>query len=212
MNKLKLVLFYILSFTWGIIMSLLGSIVILFLIIIGKKPHLFHGRVYIQVGKDWGGCEMGCFFICDDTPTLSLKQHECGHGIQNIILGPLTPFIVSIPSGLRYQLRERASYKGKYIFDTIVTLIFVAISSTVFALGIVFNNFIVLIIGDALLFYTIVIALWLFMIETPRYKTSPWPDYDEIHFEGGATRIGKALFPDEQTTGSMPFKEILKNL
>lgn len=32
--------------------------------------------------------------------------HECGHGIQNIIFGPLFPFLVAIPSVIRYWYRE----------------------------------------------------------------------------------------------------------
>ena len=98
MSKLKLAGFYILSFTWGIVMSLIGALIILILLIAGQKPKLFHGRIYIEIGKGWGGCELGCFFLCSKGSSLSLKQHESGHGIQNILFGPFTPFLVSIPS------------------------------------------------------------------------------------------------------------------
>ena len=32
--------------------------------------------------------------------------HECGHGIQNCIWGPLMIFVVCIPSATRYWYRE----------------------------------------------------------------------------------------------------------
>lgn len=35
-----------------------------------------------------------------------IKQHEAGHGVQNIMFGPLMPFLVSIPSAIRYWHRE----------------------------------------------------------------------------------------------------------
>ena len=197
-SKFKLAIFYILSFTWGIVMSLLGSFMILALLIIGKKPKLFHGRVYIEVGKDWGGCEMGCFFICDDTPTLSLKQHECGHGIQNILFGSLTPFLVSIPSAIRYQLRERKSYKSMCIYDAIVSLFLLIISTGVFIPGVIFNILALLIIGSLLLIYIVGLLIWLLFIETPKYKCTPWPDYNQgVWFERTATEWGKKLFPKE---------------
>lgn len=113
MKKLKLILFYVLSFTWGIILSSIGLIACLGLLITGHKPHLFHGRVYFEVGSNWGGMELGCFFICGKNPSLHIKQHECGHGIQNIIFGPLTPFLISIPSAIRYWYREIIYRKDK---------------------------------------------------------------------------------------------------
>lgn len=102
--------FYFLSFTWGFITSFVG------LIVIGiaacfKRVHVFHGRLYAVIGKDWGGLELGCFFVCcdnqwDEEYNLHLRAHESGHGIQNIIFGPLMPFIVMIPSAVRYWYRE----------------------------------------------------------------------------------------------------------
>ena len=198
MDKFKLVCFYILSFTWGIILSLAGSFMILALLIAGKKPKLFHGRVYIQVGKNWGGCEMGCFFICDDHPSITLKQHECGHGIQNILFGPLTPFLVSIPSAARYQLRERKSYKAMCIYDAILAGALVLISAGILVPGIVFNILALIIVGGSFAVYVIALLIWLAFIETPKYKNTPWPDYDYgVWFERTATEWGKKLFPEQ---------------
>ena len=35
-----------------------------------------------------------------------MLYHESGHGIQNLLFGPLMPFVVSIPSAIRYWYRE----------------------------------------------------------------------------------------------------------
>lgn len=103
----KRILFYIASFTWGFIMSFIGLWPIIILACM-KRVHVFHGRLYGVVGKSWGGVEFGCFFICcsDCMNDDRLRGHECGHGIQNIIWGPLMPFVVSIPSAIRYWYRE----------------------------------------------------------------------------------------------------------
>lgn len=109
--KIKLFLFYLLSFTWGILTSLVGLFILLILMYLGYEPRHFHGRIYIEVGKGWGGSDFGCFFICEQGASETLKRHECGHGIQNIIFGPITPFIISIPSVVRYWYRELKYYK-----------------------------------------------------------------------------------------------------
>ena len=106
MKIVKRILFYFLSFTWGALMSIIGLLVIAVLACM-KKVHVFHGRLYGIVGKDWGGLELGCFFVCgENCQSDYLRAHECGHGLQNIIFGPLMPFIVCIPSAIRYWYRE----------------------------------------------------------------------------------------------------------
>ena len=102
--------FYLLSFTWGGLTSIIGLLIIAALAPF-KKVHCYHGRLYAEVGKNWGGLELGCFFICSSNSSEQLKAHECGHGIQNIIFGPLMPFIVMIPSAIRYWYRELAYYR-----------------------------------------------------------------------------------------------------
>lgn len=112
------VLYYFLSFTWGGIMSLIGTIVILALIMVGKKPHKCGNSIYVEVGEYWGGLELGCFFICCKNPGDHILLHESGHGFQNIMFGPLMPFIVSIPSAIRYWYR-RLSQNNKTEYDAI---------------------------------------------------------------------------------------------
>lgn len=107
----KRILFYILSFTWGGILSFLGLLGIICLAPF-KRVHVFHGRLYAVVGKNWGGLDMGCFFFCgNNCQDEHMLCHESGHGIQNIIWGPLGIFVIYIPSAIRYWYRELHYYR-----------------------------------------------------------------------------------------------------
>lgn len=106
MKGLKFVLFWILSCTWGAIMTVIGLIVAGVLIVKGYKPRVFHYSIYFQVGSDWGGINLGAVFITSTTAEPRILQHEAGHGIQNIVFGPLMPFLVGIPSITRYHYRN----------------------------------------------------------------------------------------------------------
>ena len=99
-------LFYILSFTWGLPLTLIGCVVAVFLIAAGHKPFRYGWCWYFEIGENWGGLELGIFFLTNKEPTKHLLQHESGHAIQNCYLGFLMPFIVCIPSALRYWYRE----------------------------------------------------------------------------------------------------------
>ena len=99
--KLKRTLFYVVSFTWGILMSLIGLLVIAVLSPF-KKPEVYHGRIYVRIGKNWGGVNLGCFFICFENAPEQTLAHECGHGLQNCVWGPLMPFVITLPSMTRY--------------------------------------------------------------------------------------------------------------
>ncbi len=98
--------FYILSWTWGLPLTLIGAITMLVLIIGGKKPKKWGYCYYVEVGKGWGGLNLGMFFITNENPTYITKCHEFGHGIQNCYLGVLMPFVVTIPSAIRYWYRR----------------------------------------------------------------------------------------------------------
>ena len=110
-------LFYLIQLTWGILMNIFGLLVTLFMLITFHKPHRFGPSYYFVCKKLEGfGFEAGiCFVVgadCDEDKYLMC--HECGHGIQNMIFGPLMPFIVSIPSFIRYWYRElKYERKGK---------------------------------------------------------------------------------------------------
>ena len=115
-------LFYLLSLTWGIPMTFIGFIVAGVLLCAGYKPKRWGGCWYFTVGKNWGGLELGLIFLTDNNNSTHVKNHEFGHAIQNCIFGPFMPFIVCIPSAIRYwyrELRQRKGLKNKTAYDDI---------------------------------------------------------------------------------------------
>ena len=120
MKKFKSILFWLISFTWGLPLTLFGTVVALGCLITGHKPHRFYQHIYFSFGVGGWGFEAGPFFFVskDSENDLKLKQHESGHGIQNLIFGPLMPIIVCIPSCIRFWYREwLVKYKGKRYSD-----------------------------------------------------------------------------------------------
>lgn len=196
MKIIKDILFYILSFTWGILMSTLGLVVSLFLLITGHRPDYFHNRIYFKVGKRWGGLELGCIFLTDSSPTLHLLQHEAGHGIQNIIFGPLVIFISFLPSAIRYWLREMETQKSKYIYTSILCIVICIIGIGLITLGYFFCKALIW-IGTGITIYGIIIFMWLVIREIPKYANNAYVPYDGIWFEAQATRLGEKNFSKE---------------
>ena len=99
-------LFYLLSFTWGLPVTALGLLVALILLIAGKKPKKWGYCYYFEVGKHWGGTELGIFFVKDQSDSRHIKNHEHGHALQNCLWGPLMIPLISLPSFLRYWYRR----------------------------------------------------------------------------------------------------------
>lgn len=100
------VVYYLIQFTWGLLMNIVGFAVFLFCLVVGRKPKMFVNCPYANIGAYWGGASMGTFFITDEADSLSVKKHESGHAVQNLFFGPLMPFLVCIPSAIRYLYRE----------------------------------------------------------------------------------------------------------
>ena len=109
--KFKIFMFYFLSFTWGLPFTLFGLIVALILRVLGHRSKKFALVRFFEIGENWGGLELGLFFVCNKRPTFRIRCHEFGHAIQNCIFGPLMLFIVCIPSAIRYWYRELHYYR-----------------------------------------------------------------------------------------------------
>lgn len=95
-------IFYILSFTWGLPMTLIGCIAAVILRVLGYKPKRYGYCWHFEVGERWGGVNLGVVFITDKHSSVHTKNHEHGHAIQNCFFGFLMPFVVAIPSAMRY--------------------------------------------------------------------------------------------------------------
>lgn len=113
MNKF---LYWLISLTWGLPMTLVGLVVSLALLITGHKPKRFGLTFYFEFGEGsngWtSGCEFGPIFVANKNSPLSLKQHEHGHGLQNLMFGPLM-LILTPCSIARYWYREYLVRSGK---------------------------------------------------------------------------------------------------
>lgn len=105
--------FYLLSFTWGFPMTIVGLVVAIVLIIMGHKPTTLHHRMHFKVGKRWGGVSLGTVIITDQNPTNHTLKHELGHTVQNVWFGPLFPLLVGVPSVIRYWYRKLLIRSGQ---------------------------------------------------------------------------------------------------
>lgn len=104
--KIKKWKFYLLSFTWGLPMSLVGLLVCGVLMCFRHKPKRYGHCYHIEIGKGWGGLNLGWFFLTNKGAGERTKNHELGHGYQNAcILGWVFPIFWLI-SGARYWLKR----------------------------------------------------------------------------------------------------------
>ena len=191
MKALKTIGFWLVQCTWGILTTLPGLLVALTMLIIGKKPQRFGPCIYFVIGKDWGGLSMGPIFLCCENAGLHTKQHEVGHSIQNMIWGPLMPFVISIPSVTRYWLRKQPTYLKKTIFVAILLLASLVVITLLIWLefATVHLHWLTHVL-ECIRLYCLGIVLWLNIFEVPKYNHKE-VTYDEIWFEGEATKLGK---------------------
>lgn len=92
---MKKALFYLVQWTWGIIQNLIG--LVLFLCLVGRRHRTFHGAV-VTTWKLESSLSLGMFIFTARPYDLRLIQHEYGHTIQSLILGPIWPFVIGLPS------------------------------------------------------------------------------------------------------------------
>ena len=109
----KKVWFYILSFTWGLPTVLFGNLVALALLITGHKPKKYGYEWYFELNVNFG-LELGIFFIVPKDSSEQLKQHEHGHGIQNVYFGVFNIGTTLLPSAFRYWYRKFVPCDSKY--------------------------------------------------------------------------------------------------
>ena len=206
MKSLKIILFWLIQCTWGIIMTLIGAIVALICLIVGLKPRRFGYSIYFVFGKNWGGIGLGgFFFVSKSCNKLEDKTHEAGHSLaQNLILGPFFPFIVGIPSAIRYYLFDYNTDKERKKFSLLITLIPITVGVVLLILGTWSSICWIGVVGMFVSVYAFLIFLWLF--NTPNGELAKMNikgySYYGIWFESGASKHGM----DNYTKN----KEILK--
>lgn len=191
MKVLSYICFYLIQWTWGALMNIVGGVTALVMLITGHKPYAFGPYVYFRTKWNFGGVNLGMFFIIGDRCD-SCAPHEMGHGIQNMMFGPLMPFIVCLPSAYRYWLR---TYYGEYernTFAWVVAVIAITVTVAITILGIIFATWLA-IVGACLLGYVLGLHCWSLFFELPRYEFG-FPDYDSVWIEGYATKCGEKMF------------------
>ena len=187
-KKLFLTLYWVLTFTWALPTTILGSIVALGLLITGHKPYVFCSGLCFPVADDWG-FELGVFFIGSKDKDVQLMEHEYGHHLQAcFLLGPLTLFVATIPSILRYWLREVETSAKRGMIIMIFFFITLAL-----CVGLAFIPSIVcFILYFILLAYMLIVVDWLIGIKK-QYDMGCFDEYDSFWVEGDASRRGKEV-------------------
>lgn len=109
---MKHLIYYILNFTWGIIMNIIGGIGALAMLALGHKPIRHGGSICFRFGRGWGGVSLGIFTFVSTTCDDSTLDHEFGHSLQNALYGPFFIFLVAIPSFIRCQIYNSYTAKG----------------------------------------------------------------------------------------------------
>lgn len=196
---LSYVVYWLLQCTWGIVMTFIGAVVALILLISGHKPKTLGPAVYFEIGAGWGGLSLGGFFFCGQDSLMSTKYHECGHGIQNIIWGPLMPLAVIIPSAARYWLYNfktpltRAAYVACLM---IAAVLLTTAGACIFA---VIGGFkLIVILFELIRLYFLSLVIWLNVFQLPQFYNGNRPDYDEVWFEKQASDWGKKMYEKKE--------------
>jgi hypothetical protein len=103
--------FYILTFTWGLPFTLIGLAAALFLRLRGHTAQKYGYCYRFRIGKNWGGINLGLFFIVDERAGKHTCDHEHGHAIQNCYFGPFMLLLVALPSLIRSRYRSYLTEK-----------------------------------------------------------------------------------------------------
>lgn len=125
-SALKDFLFYLVQWTWGFPVNIVGGIAYLICTKILKRPHAKFGYAYI-VYLPWnaGGLSMGLFIFIKDRKktnpwTYNTRIHEYGHTWQCLLLGPLYYIVIALPSVIwcnffeGYRKKNNVSYYKLY--------------------------------------------------------------------------------------------------
>ena len=96
-------------------MTVIGLLVLLFLIIFMRKEidiKIIAGRIaVIFKNRVFGGLELGIVYLEANGNSFHTHCHELGHTLQCAFYGPFFPFLVAIPSAIRYWYRRKNKNK-----------------------------------------------------------------------------------------------------
>lgn len=104
-------MYYLIQWTWGIIMNIAGLCAFGFAKAKGWKIQKYRKAIEILCPWNFGGVSLGMFIVRGEKNS-SVMPHEYGHTIQNLRFGPAFLFVVGIPSAIRYWKREMTKDKS----------------------------------------------------------------------------------------------------
>lgn len=110
--------FLILSFSWGLPVTLVGCVAALTVRAKGEKPTK-HKLVYCFEGERDFGISLGIFIFVPKNSNNAIKDHELGHSVQNALIGIFAVSAVFVPSAVRYQIREMRRGKCRTGYDCV---------------------------------------------------------------------------------------------
>ena len=126
LHTIQDILFYIIQWTWGLPVNIVGGIAYFVCAVIFKRPHQKFGKANI-VYLPWnaGGLSMGLFIFVKDGNakpewTYNTRIHEYGHTWQCLLLGPLYYIVIALPSVIwcncfaSYRKKNNVSYYKLY--------------------------------------------------------------------------------------------------
>lgn len=121
-SKLQSILFYVIQWTWGLPVNIVGGIAYLICTKILKHKHSKFGFANI-VYLPWnaGGLSMGLFiFVRDESVKkewlYNTRIHEYGHTWQCLLLGPLYYIVVAIPSVIWCNCFQKYREKNNVLY------------------------------------------------------------------------------------------------
>ena len=189
-RKRNMFMFWFLSFTWSIVTTLAGFLLLGILCLCGKRPKRFGPAFVFDITKNCG-VSVGPTLIVSKRSGNSLRCHELGHHLQSCYkYGPFWIFAVAIPSVIRFHMRDINCFEKKRKFSLLISLF---VFSALLIPTVIFfeNKFMVLsTIFFLLLSYWACVAAWLLFSELPKYKNGKFPNYYAIWFEREASDMG----------------------
>lgn len=110
---MKKAIFIVLSFTWGIALTVCGAAAAVILRLGGNRPIRYGFCMHFEIGKtSWGGLSIGPVIITQHGASDYLRSHEHGHALQNCVYGPfILPLVLY--SVIRYHVRNALSRRGR---------------------------------------------------------------------------------------------------
>ena len=125
-KNVKDFLFYLIQWTWGLPVNLVGGIVFLICTKIkGRRWQKFGYSKIVYLPWNSGGLSLGLFIFMKDNHksekwTYNTRIHEYGHTWQCLLLGPIYYIVIALPSAIwcnffeGYRKKNNVSYYWLY--------------------------------------------------------------------------------------------------